>query len=107
METIKTVLFLLVAAALAGAGMLAVIGGADGEVMHEGILRITHPYPSTFEVMSDPKKRMAWVPGITSSAKIGSGELNVGSRIREIVMIDGKSSERVRDLVRSLARGSR
>jgi hypothetical protein len=95
METIKTVLFLLVAAALAGAGMLVVIGGGDGEVTHEGILRIAHPYPSTFDVMSDPKKRMYWVPGITSSVKEGAGEMDVGSRIREVLEIDGVRTERV------------
>ena len=98
METIKTVLFLLVAAALAGAGMLVVIGGADGEFTHEGIVRITHPYPSTFEVMSDPKKRMYWVPGITASTKLGAGELDVGSSIREVVSVEGVRTERVYEI---------
>jgi len=95
METIKTVLFLLVAAALASAGMLAVVGGADGEYEHEGVFRITHPYPSTFDVMAEPKKRMYWVPGITSCEKQGAGELDVGSSFREIVMIDGERTQRV------------
>jgi len=95
METIKTVLFLLVAVGLAGAGMLVVVGGADGAFMQEGTLRITHPYLSTFDVMSTPKSRMIWVPGIISSQKLGAGELNVGSRIREELTIDGVRTERV------------
>lgn len=94
METIKTVLFLLVAGLLAGAGILVVVGGGDGEFRREGIVRISHPYNSTFEVFTKPKNRLLWVPGITTCVA-SAGQLDVGSRLREVVTIDGVKTERI------------
>jgi len=94
METIKTVLFLLVAGLLAGAGILVVIGGGDGDFTREGILRINHPYISSFDVLTKPKNRLLWVPGITASVA-SPGQMDVGSHLREVVTIDGVPTERV------------
>ena len=95
MEAIKTVLFLLVAGFLACAGVLLVVGGADGEFVHEGIVRINHPYPSTFEYFTNPEKRMLWVRGVKECSKSGPGPIDVGTRFREVVSRDGVTTERI------------
>lgn len=96
MEAIKTILFLLAGAFLAASGVLVIVGRADGEFEYEGMIRINHPYPSTFEFVTNPAKRKLWVPGVKDSAKIGTGQMDTaGTRFRESVTVDGVTTERI------------
>lgn len=95
MEAVKTVLFLIVAACLAASGLLVVVGGADGHYKSDGLMRINHPPPSTWEWLTTSEKRKQWEHGVVASTEVGPRLLDVGSRIREMVEVDGVTKERL------------
>ena len=98
MESLKSlgILFSILIALVAG--VLTVAGGGDGLWEHEGLIQIRAPRSRVFQLLSDPEMRKEWVPNLVDSKAEPSGWLKQGSRLFEVVEVDGERHERILEI---------
>jgi uncharacterized protein YndB with AHSA1/START domain len=84
METLKSILFVLMIPLLGTAALLLVAGGGDGEFEDTGIVTIDHPQDLVFEWLTKPEHRKEWIEGLTSS-RCDARDVEAGATLKEVV----------------------